>query len=62
MELELVAQDRELSERAVEDFLLFVWIALEHEAEHGHEHEQQGENRDEGVVGDQRGELPPLVV
>ena len=62
MQLELVAQDRELPEGAVEDFLLQVGIALQHEAEHGDEHQQQGEEGDEAVVGDQRRELAGLIV
>ena len=37
-------------------------MALEHVAEHGHEHEQQREEREEGVVGDQRGQPAGLVV
>ncbi len=35
---------------------------LEHEPQHRHEHQQQREQRDEPVVGDQRGKLAGLVV
>ena len=60
--LQLVADDRELAERRVQDAGLVLRVAFEHEAEHGHEHEQQREQRDEAVVGDQRRELPGAVV
>ena len=62
VQFELVAEDRELPERAVHDFFLVAWMPCRHEAEDRHEHEQQREDRDEGVVGDQRGQLPGLVV
>ena len=38
------------------DRLLRTRVPLQHEPEHGHEHEQQREDREEGVVGDQRSE------
>ena len=56
------ADDRKLAERAVEDALLLLGITLQHVAEHGHEHQQQREQRHEAVVGDQRRELAGLVV
>ncbi len=62
VQLELIADDRKLPERAVEDPLLLAGVALQDEAEDRHEHEQQREQRDEAVVGDQRGELSGLVV
>src|SRR5206468_11771002 len=62
MQLELIAEDRKLPERAVEDPLLLAWVSLQDEAEHRDEHEQQGEQRDEGPVGDERRELTGLVV
>ena len=37
-------------------------VALKHETEHRHEHQQQREQRDEAVVGDQRGKLSRLIV
>ena len=37
-------------------------VALEDEAEHGHEDQQQREEREERVIGDQRGQAPALVV
>ena len=61
MQLELVADDRELAERAVEDLLAQFVVALQNESEDGDEHQQQREQRDEAVVGDQCGELPRLV-
>ncbi len=62
VQFELVADDRNLPERAVEDLVLLAGVALQHEAEDRDEHEQQREQRDERVVGDQRGELAGLVV
>ncbi len=44
------------------DARLCARAAFEHEPEHGHEHEQQGEQREEAVVGDQRPHLAGLVV
>ena len=46
----------------VEDPFLVARVALQHEAEHGDEHEQQREQGDESVVGDQGGQLPRLIV
>ena len=60
--LDLVADDRDLAERAVQDRVLRLGVALEHEAEHRHEHEQQREQREEAVVGDQGGEASALIV
>ena len=60
--LQLIADDRELAERRVQDFGLVLRVAFEHEAEHGHEQQQQREQRGEAVVGDQRRELPGAVV
>ncbi len=60
--LELIADDRELAERGVQDAGLGLGRTFEHEAQHRDEHEQQREQRDEPVVGDQRRELAGLVV
>jgi hypothetical protein len=60
--VDLVADQRDLAERPVEDFFAQMRVALEHEAEHRDEDEQQREQRDESVVGDQRGHLPRLIV
>ena len=35
---------------------------MQHDAEHAEQHEQQREERGEGVVGDQRGQVARLVV
>ena len=37
-------------------------MAREHEAEPGHEHEQEWKQREEAVVGDRRGQLATFVV
>ena len=42
--------------------LLQLRVALEHEAEHRRGDQQQREDRDERVVGDDRGEVVALVV
>ena len=59
---ELGVHDRQLPECAAEDLVLLDGVALEDEAEDRHEYQQQREQRDERVVGDQRGELTGLVV
>src|SRR5271166_5059241 len=62
MELELVTDDRKLPERSVEDRFALAGVVLQDVAEHGHEHEQQREQRHECVVGNQRAEFAGLVV
>src|SRR5947209_17222063 len=62
MEFELVADQRDLTERAVEYPFAFGRVALQDEPQNRDEDEQQREQRDEGVVGDQRRELARLVV
>jgi len=52
----------ELAERGVDDPLLEVRMALENEAEHSRENEQQREDREEAVVGDRRGVVAALIV
>jgi hypothetical protein len=59
---DLVADHRELGHRRVDDALAQVGVALEHEPDHGHGHQQQREQREEPVVGQQRGPLPGLVL
>lgn len=59
---QLAADDRELGERRVDQPRLQVGIPLEHEAEDGHQQEQQREQRQEPVVGDQRRQVGTLVV
>ena len=59
---ELRPDDGELAERGVDDPLLEVRMALENEAEHSRENEQQREDREEAVVGDRRGVVAALIV
>ena len=59
---QLAADDRELGERRVDQPVLEAGIPLQHEAEDGHEQEQQREQRQEPVVGDQRRQVGALVV
>ena len=53
---------RKLTEGGVDDPMLEAGSAVEHVAEHGHEHEQQREEREEPVVGDRCREVPGPVV
>ena len=50
------------AERRVQHVGLCLGSAFEHEAEHRDQHQQQREQRGEAVVGDQRGQLPGLIV
>src|SRR4029077_15854384 len=59
---DLLADQGELPQRAVQDFFLFANVALEQESEHRYEHEQQRKQRYEGVERDQPGEFTSLVV
>ena len=59
---ELVADHRELAQRGVEDLLLEVGVVLQHEAEDRRGHQQQREQRQEAVVGHQRGQVVALIV
>ena len=59
---DLGPDDREVGQRRVDDALLEVGIVAKDHAQDGHEHEQQGEQREEPVVGDQGGQVPRLVV
>ena len=49
-------------ERRVQQLVLQVGVALQHEAEDRHKQQQQREQRQEPVVGDQRGEVGALIV
>ncbi len=59
---ELVTDDRELTQRRVEHPLPCPGIAFEDEAQAGHEHHQQREQAEEGVVGDQCRQVAALVL
>jgi hypothetical protein len=59
---ELVPDDRELGQRAVDELLLQRLVAGKREPEHGGEDQQQREEGEEPVVGDEGGEVPALVV
>jgi hypothetical protein len=59
---QLAADHRELSERRVDQLRPQVRIAVQREAEDRHEQQEQGEQRQEPVVGDQRGQVRALVV
>jgi len=56
------SDDRELSERRVDEAVAQVGVPGEHEAEDGQEEQEEGEDREEPVVGDQRREVAALVV
>ena len=60
--LELRTDDRDAGERRVQHVLLERRVVLENEAEYGHQHQQQREQREEGVVGDERREIGGAVV
>ena len=62
VQLELVADDRELAERGVEDAASARSGCPAARSRGRDEHQQQREQRDEAVVGDQRRELAGLVV
>ena len=59
---ELVADDRELAQRRVEDPTLQIGIALQHEPENRRQQQQEREQRQEAVVRDQRGEVRALIL
>jgi len=59
---DLVADDRELGHRRVDDPPAQVGVALEHEPEHGHGYQQQREQRQEPVIGEQRRPVAGLVL
>ena len=59
---ELVADDRQLRQRRVEHLLLELGVAAEDEPEDLGAEQQQREDREEGVVGDDDGEVRRLVV
>jgi len=60
--LELFADDGKGTDGRVEQLLLQVRIVDEHPAEHCRGEQQQRQDRDEGVVGEQRGEVVAEVV
>ncbi len=62
MYLDLLADDRELAEDRVLDLVSQPRVALEHEAEDRGQDEQERKQREEGVVGDQRGQIARVVV
>ncbi len=59
---ELVADDRELAQRSVEQAVAEHRVVLDEEAQDRRRDQQQREDRDERVVGDDRREIGPLVV
>jgi hypothetical protein len=59
---QLVADDRELAQRGVDEALLELRVAGQEVAEDRRGEQEEGEQRDEGVVGDQRGEVGAGVV
>jgi hypothetical protein len=59
---QLVADDRELAQRRVEDPLLEVAVLFEHEAEYRRQQEEQRKERQETIKGDQRGQIRALVL
>ena len=59
---QLVADDRELAQRRVEDPLLQVAVVLEQEPEQRRQQEQQREERQEAVERDQRRQIRTLVL
>jgi hypothetical protein len=58
----LVPDDRELGHRRTQQALLEAGVAAEQEPEHGDHDQQQGEQREERVVGNHRGQRGALVV
>ena len=61
-DLDLRSDDRELRKHGALDRVLRADVALQHEPEDRHEHEQQGEQREERVVRHERREVPRLVI
>ena len=60
--VDLLADHRVLREGRVRQGLLQRRVVLEHDIQDRGQHEQQREDRDEAVVGDERGQVPRLVV
>ena len=60
--LDLRADHRVLRQRRVRQGLVQRRVVLEHDVQDRDQDEQQREQRGEGVVGDQRGQVPRLVV
>jgi hypothetical protein len=59
---ELVADHRELLQRRVEDVRFDARVAPRDQAQHGHEDEEQREQREKGVVHEEGGERSRPVV
>jgi hypothetical protein len=60
--LYLVADDGELGHRRVQQALLEAGVPAKQEPEHGDHDQQQRKQREEGVVGDHRGQCAAMVV
>lgn len=60
--LQLVPDHRELTECRADDLALQVRAAAQHEAEPGREDKEEGEDREESVVGDRGDQVAALVV
>jgi hypothetical protein len=60
--LDLGADDRELVEHGVLHRVLGAGVVAQDEAEDRREHQQQGEQREERVVGDQRRQVARTIV
>src|SRR3954454_2725991 len=58
----LIADDRKIAERRVDDATLEIGIAVQHISEHGHQHEEHREQTEEGVEGDPSRQRTALVV
>ena len=52
---QVVTDHRKLMQRRVQDLLLKLRVARQHEAENGREQQKKRKERDEAVVSDQRG-------
>lgn len=59
---ELVPEDRELTERRTQHLRLQPGVAVQGEAEDGDQQQEHREEREEAVVGDQRGQVRALVL
>ena len=62
MGLQLVADDRKLAQRRIDDRSLELRMATQDEPERAHEDEQQGKDRIDPVVGERGGKAPAFVV
>ncbi len=60
--LEVGSQYRELAEGRVDDVVLQSGVSVQHHADQGQQHQQQGEHGQKGGVGDLGGQLAGLVV